>query len=65
MLQREQAQRRERRASLEEAALNDELNAEYSKQMLFVFDNDELRQRQREKGTANHTDRYANRDIKR
>ena len=31
MLQREQAQRRERRASLEEAALKEELNAEFSK----------------------------------
>ena len=38
--------RRERRASMEEALLRDDLKADFNKQMLFVFDNDELKMRQ-------------------
>ena len=45
MLQREQMNRRERRASMEEAMLKDDLKADFSKQMLFVFDQDELKMR--------------------
>jgi len=46
MLQREQMHRRERRASMEEALLKDDLSQDFNKQMLFVFDQDELKMRQ-------------------
>ena len=47
MLQREQMHRRERRASMEEALLmKDDLEADFNKQMLFVYDHDELKMRQ-------------------
>ncbi len=48
MLQREQMHRRERRASMEEALLRDDLKADFNKQMLFVFDKDELKMRQQD-----------------
>lgn len=38
--------RRERRASMEEALLKDDLKDDFNKQMLFVFDQDELKIRQ-------------------
>jgi len=46
MLQREQMNRRERRASLEEAMIKDDLSQDFNKQMLFVFDKDELKMKQ-------------------
>jgi len=46
MLQREQMHRRERRASMEEALIKDDLQQDFNKQMLFVFDKDELKMRQ-------------------
>lgn len=38
MLQREQMHRRERRASMEEALLKDDLSQDFNKPMMFVFD---------------------------
>ena len=46
MLQREQANRRERRASMEEAMLKDDLSQDFSRQTILVFDQDELKMRQ-------------------
>ena len=48
MLQREQIHRRERRASMEEALLKDDLSQDFNKPMLFVFDQDELKMRQQD-----------------
>jgi len=48
MLQREQMNRRERRASLEEAMIKDDLSQDFNKQMLFVFDKDELKMKQQD-----------------
>jgi len=53
MLQREQMHRRERRASMEEALLKDDLSQDFNKQMLFVFDQDELKMRQQDQMHGN------------
>lgn len=54
MLQREQTQRRVRRASMEEKyLLNNDLSQDFSKQMMAVFDEDELKLRQRDQMHGN------------
>ena len=53
MLQREQNNRRERRASLEEAYIKDDLQQDFNKQMLFVFDQDELKRKQQDQMYGN------------
>ena len=45
--------RRERRASMEEALLKDDLKDDFNKQMLFVFDQDELKIRQQDQMHGN------------
>ena len=45
--------RRERRASMEEALLKDDLSQDFNKQMLFVFDQDELKMRQQDQMHGN------------
>ena len=53
MLQREQMHRRERRASMEEALLKDDLSQDFNKPMMFVFDQDELKMRQQDQMFGN------------
>ena len=45
--------RRERRASLEEALIKDDLQQDFNKQMLHVFDHDELKMRQQDQMHGN------------